>query len=49
MDTIGCALNGECLIVVHTWKELDANTAKARIVSALKAENSERRWYEEGL
>ena len=43
--TIGRALTGECLTVAHTWIELDADSAKARI----KAKPSERRWYEEEL
>ncbi|MGO9262227.1 MAG: BrnT family toxin [Bryobacteraceae bacterium] len=47
--TVGRAVTGECLVVAHTWIELDANTAKARIISARRAENSERREYEEGL
>ena len=47
--TIGRTPTGECLLVVHTWVELEANSAKARIISARKAENSERKQYEEGL
>jgi hypothetical protein len=47
--TIGRAANGDCLLVVHTWVEIDAGTAEARIISARKAEASERREYEQGL
>jgi hypothetical protein len=34
-------------VVVHTWVEIDAATAKARVISARKAEASERLEYEE--
>jgi uncharacterized DUF497 family protein len=47
--TIGRAANADCLLVVHTWVEIDAAAAKARIISARKAEASERREYEQGL
>jgi uncharacterized DUF497 family protein len=47
--TVGRAVTGECLVVVHTWVEIDASAAKARIISAREADNSERLAYEEGL
>jgi uncharacterized DUF497 family protein len=43
------AATGECLVVVHTWVEINAGAAKARIISARDADNSERLAYEEGL
>jgi uncharacterized DUF497 family protein len=46
--TIGLAVNGQCLLVVRTWAEMDAASAKARIISAREAKNCERRTYEEG-
>ena len=45
--TLGLAANGQCLLVVHTWAQIDATSAKARIISARVAMNSERRKYEE--
>jgi uncharacterized DUF497 family protein len=47
--TIGRTPAGECLTVAHTWTDIGVNTAKVRIISARKATNAERRWYEEGL
>jgi uncharacterized protein len=46
---VGRAITGECLVVVHTWVDSDPSRAKARIISARLADNSERRSYEEGL
>jgi hypothetical protein len=46
--TIDLAVTGECLLVSHTWVDLDAKSAKARIISARQAGNFERRCYEEG-
>ena len=45
--TIGQAANGQCLLVVHTWTDIDANSAKARIISAREARDTERGEYEE--
>ena len=47
--TIGRTSVGECLTVAHTWIDTGVNAAKARIISARRATNPERRWYEEGL
>ena len=47
--TIGCTPTGECLVVVHTWTEVAANTAKIRMISARKATHKERKAYEEGI
>ncbi len=47
--TVGGAITGECLVVVHTWTDVSATSAKARIISAREADNSERGAYEEGL
>jgi uncharacterized DUF497 family protein len=47
--TVGRAVTGGCLVVVHTWVEIDASTGKARIISAREADNFERLAYEEGL
>src|SRR5437763_101841 len=47
--TIGCTPTGESLLFVHTWTEMNANTAKIRMISARKATNTERKDYEEGI
>jgi uncharacterized DUF497 family protein len=46
--TIGLGVNGQCLLVVHTWTEIDEASARARIIPAREAKNFERRTYEEG-
>jgi uncharacterized DUF497 family protein len=46
--TIGRAANGQCLLVVHTWTDAGGSGARARIISAREAKNSERQSYEEG-
>jgi uncharacterized protein len=46
--TIGRAANGQCLLVVHTWKETGGSGAHARIISAREAKNTERQNYEGG-
>jgi uncharacterized DUF497 family protein len=35
--TTGCAANGVCLVVVHTWVEIDKDNVRVRIISARKA------------
>ena len=45
--TIGCTPSGECLIVCHTWHDLEPNKAAARFISARRPTKAERRWYEE--
>jgi uncharacterized DUF497 family protein len=45
--TIGSAANGQCLLVVHTWADTSGAGAKARMVSAPEAKNSERQSYQE--
>ena len=45
--TIGRAVNGQCLLVVHTWTDTGGSSAHARIISAREAKNSERQSYEE--
>ena len=47
--TIGRTSGGECLTVAHTWTNTGVNAAKVRIISARRATNPERRWYEEKL
>ena len=45
---LGLASNDVPLVVVHTWKEIDATNVKVRIVSARRANPAERAAYEEG-
>jgi uncharacterized protein len=45
--TIGRGVNGQCLLVVHTWTDTGGSSAHARIISAREAKNSERQGYEE--
>jgi uncharacterized protein len=47
--TLGRAVNGQCLLVVHTWTDTGDSSAHARIISAREARNTERQSYEEGL
>jgi uncharacterized protein len=46
--TIGRGVNGQCLLVVHTWTDTGGSSAHARIISAREAKNSERQGFEEG-
>jgi len=45
--TIGRARNGPVLVVIHTWKEIGAATARIRIISARHATRTETATYEE--
>lgn len=47
--TTGRASDGICLVVVHTWRDLDANSARVRIISAREATKQEQRTYEESI
>jgi uncharacterized protein len=44
--TLGLAVNGALLVVVHTFEELNPAEATVRIISARPATNAERRAYE---
>jgi uncharacterized DUF497 family protein len=44
--TIGLASDGTCLVVIHTWQDLDAENARVRIISARKATKHEVKQYE---
>jgi uncharacterized DUF497 family protein len=44
--TIGRATNGELIVVVHTWEEIDASAARIRIISARRATRTEASVYE---
>ena len=44
--SIGQAENGRLLVVVHTYDNIDATSARVRIISARPAEKHERRQYE---
>jgi len=44
---LGSASNGVALVVVHTWKEMDATDVQVRIISARRANATERAAYEE--
>lgn len=44
--SIGQAANGQLLVVIHTYEEIDAASAAVRIISARTAEKPERRDYE---
>jgi len=45
--TIGSALSGARLVVIHTWEDLGPNAAKVRIISAPIAPTYEQRMHEE--
>ncbi|MCX7169767.1 MAG: BrnT family toxin [Proteobacteria bacterium] len=45
--TLGCALNGQVLVVVHTSEEVSATELHIRIISARRAEREEVRDYEQ--
>jgi uncharacterized DUF497 family protein len=47
--TTGCAANGVCLVVVHTWVEIDEGNVRVRIISARKATKPESKAYEDSL
>lgn len=47
--TLGQAENGKLLVVVHTYRELDAQNAAVRLISARSATKHEQRQYEEHL
>ncbi len=44
--TLGQAVNGSLLVVVHTFEELDGNEARVRLISARPATAHERRQYQ---
>ncbi len=45
--TVGHSRNGSLLVVVHTWEDLEANRAAARIISARPATAKETEDYQE--
>ena len=47
--TVGQAINGQTLVVVHTFKQLDATRIELRLISARKADRQEREDYEQAL
>ena len=47
--TIGRASDGTCLVVIHTWEDLEPNSARVRIISARQATAQEQKDYEESL
>ena len=44
--SIGQAANGQTLVVVHTFMQLDAQRAAVRLITARKADKHERQDYE---
>ena len=44
--TIGQAANGQTLVVVHTFLQMDAMNVEVRLISARKADKYERQEYE---
>ena len=44
--TLGQAKNGRLVVVIHTYREISANSAEVRIISARRATGRERRQYE---
>ena len=46
--TVGRAVNGQIIVVVHTYR-VQAEREAMRIISARKATKRERRQYEEGI
>ena len=46
--TIGQASNGQILVVIHTFHQVDLPNAEIRLISARKAERYERHDYEQG-
>lgn len=47
--TLGRDGGGKLLIVIHTWRESEPNTALVRIISARPATRREREQYEKSL
>jgi uncharacterized DUF497 family protein len=47
--TLGQAVNGQTLVVVHTFLQIDANHIEVRVISARKANKQERQDYEQAL
>ena len=45
--TIGQASNGQILVVIHTFRQVDYANVEIRLISARKAERYERRDYEQ--
>ncbi len=46
--TIGNDRNNITLVVIHTFKEIDSNLSKIRIISARKATKNEKKHYNKG-
>ena len=44
--TLGQAKNGILVVAIHTYREIGANSAEVRIISARRATGRERRQYE---
>ena len=44
--SIGQAANGQTLVVVHTFLQMDAMNVEVRLISARKADKYERQEYE---
>lgn len=47
--TLGQAVNGQTLVVVHTFLQIDASHIEVRVISARKADKQERQDYEQAL
>jgi uncharacterized protein len=47
--SIGQAANGQTLVVVHTFAQLDAQNVVVRLISARKADKQERQDYEQAV
>ena len=47
--TLGMDINGNILVVVHTFDQINENSCKIRIISARKATKREIKQYNEGL
>ena len=45
--TLGIAQNGNLLVVIHTYKNVDHNLSNIRIISARKATRLEQKQYKE--
>jgi uncharacterized DUF497 family protein len=45
--TVGIDTNGNLLVVVHTFQQLDANSSRIRMISTRKATKNERKQYRE--
>jgi len=44
--SLGISINGNLLVVVHTFKQIDDETALIRIISARKATKNENKQYQ---